>query len=70
MAPRPSLAGAVDSMARKHSHRRLYSQADGSSLTGAGGQAHESFAPLQSMQKRPGLAADAAAQQAYVSLLL
>lgn len=61
MAPRPSLAGAVDNMARKHSHRRLYSQVEGSSM---GGQAHETFAPLVSMQKQPGLAADAAAQQA------
>lgn len=63
----PSLAGAVDNMARKHSHRRLYSQAEppsAAALSSAYLAPESSFAPLVSMQKRPGLAADAAAQQA------
>ena len=55
-----AMQSAVDDLARKHSHRRLYSAGNADEDV----TLESKYAPLQSIAKRPGLAADAAAQQA------
>ena len=55
-----AMQSTVDDLARKHSHRRLYSAGNADEDV----TLESKYAPLQSIAKRPGLAADAAAQQA------
>ena len=58
------MTASAEDLTRKQSHRRLYSSNDPSQS--GDGLPEVTYAPLMSIAKRPGLAADAAAQQAFV----